>query len=68
MVAAQIFNSRQGIEIETIYGAVSTGTNWKFLKLENSLVKIDLTEYFIIQLNKILGILAEPFRIYFVRS
>jgi hypothetical protein len=65
MVAAQIFNARKGLEQPVVYGAVSTGTNWKFIRLENHVVKIDLTEYFITQLNQILGILAEPFRIYF---
>ncbi len=65
MVAAQIFNLRKGIENQVVYGAVSTGTNWKFLVLENQVIKIDLTEYFINQLNQILGILCEPFRIYF---
>jgi hypothetical protein len=65
MVAAQIFNARKGREQPLVYGAVSTGTNWKFIMLENQVVKIDLTEYFITQLNQILGILAEPFRIYF---
>ncbi len=65
MVAAQIFNTRKGLEEQIVYGAVSTGTNWKFMMLEKQLVKIDLTEYFITQLDQILGILAEPFRIYF---
>ena len=65
MVAAQIFNSRKGLEQQAVYGAVSTGTNWKFIMLEKDVVKIDLTEYFITQLNQILGVLAEPFRIYF---
>ncbi len=65
MVAAQIFNARKGVEHKIVYGAVSTGTNWKFLMLENNVVKIDLTEYFITQLNQILGILCEPFKIYF---
>jgi hypothetical protein len=32
--------------------------------LEKHVVKIDLAEYFLTQLNQILGILAEPFRIY----
>ena len=68
MVAAQIFNSKRGLEKQTIYGAVSTGTNWKFMMLENNLVKIDLTEYFITQLSQILGILSEPFRIYFASN
>jgi hypothetical protein len=65
MVAAQQFNARHGRKQPVVYGAVSTGTNWKFILLENHLVKIDLTEYFIVQLNQILGILAEPFRAYF---
>ncbi|MEQ9549365.1 MAG: hypothetical protein RIM23_07080 [Coleofasciculus sp. G3-WIS-01] len=65
MVAAQIFNNRNGREQQAVYGAVSTGTNWKFILLEKDRVKIDLTEYFIPQLNQILGILSEPFRIYF---
>lgn len=65
MAAAQIFNARKGQEQSAIYGAVSTGTNWKFMTLQNQLLKIDLTEYYITQLDQILGILAEPFRRYF---
>ena len=64
MFAAQIFNNRRGFEKLKIYGVVSTGTNWKFLTLENNLLKVDFQEYFITQLNQILGILSEPFRIY----
>jgi hypothetical protein len=62
MVAAQLFNERKG-RAQTIYGVVSTGTLWKFLTLEAETLKIDRTEYFITQLEEILGILAEPFRI-----
>ncbi|MGD1875248.1 MAG: hypothetical protein ACFB02_19615 [Mastigocoleus sp.] len=68
MRAAQIFNTNKGFENIVVYGAVSTGTNWKFLTLENNLVKIDFQEYFITQLNQILGILSEPFRIYFAMN
>ncbi|MBD2328279.1 hypothetical protein [Alkalinema sp. FACHB-956] len=62
MYAASLFNDRHGQPGQTIYGAVSTGTNWKFLKLSGSTIEIDLTEYFILQLPKILGILSLPFR------
>jgi hypothetical protein len=31
MVAAQIFNQQSGNNIETIYGVVTSGTNWRFL-------------------------------------
>jgi hypothetical protein len=59
MVAAQLFNQREGNEIETIYGAVTIGTLWRFLKLSGQVVEIDLTEYFIKDIGKILGILFE---------
>jgi hypothetical protein len=57
MVAAQRFNQQEGNEIETIYGAVTIGTLWRFLRLSGQVVEIDLTEYFIKDSGKILGIL-----------
>lgn len=62
MVAAQMFNQREGNAVGRIYGAVTTGTNWKFLFLEEKTVSVDRVEYFINQLDKILGILTEPFQ------
>lgn len=59
MVAAQLFNQQEGNEISLIYGAVTTGTVWQFLKLENKVVSIDLTEYFIQDIQKIIGILIQ---------
>ena len=58
MLAAQIFNEREGNKIKTIYGTITTGSIWKFLKLEKQTVEIDLGEYFLNNVNKILGILA----------
>ncbi len=57
MVAAQIFNERNGNSIKSVYGAVTIGTIWQFLKLEGNVVSIDLTEYYINDIKKILGIL-----------
>lgn len=62
MYAAQLFNERHSNTCPMIYGAVSTGTNWRFLQLQGQHLQIDLTEYFIVQLPQILGILAAPFR------
>ncbi|PZO60385.1 MAG: hypothetical protein DCF15_02170 [Phormidesmis priestleyi] len=62
MVAAQIFNQQAGKAVEIIYGAVTTGTNWKFLQIQAKTVSIDKVEYFINQPEKILGILMEPFQ------
>jgi hypothetical protein len=57
MIAAQIFNQQEGNRINNIYGAVTSGTNWRFLKLENRTVYVDMVEYYIQDVGKILGIL-----------
>ena len=62
MVAAQIFNEQHHNEIPIIYGVVTSGTNWRFIKLERNLVQIDVVEYYISEVDKILGILLEPLR------
>jgi hypothetical protein len=62
MVAAQIFNQRSGIVREAIYGAVTSGTNWRFLKLVGSRAWVDDREYFVNDVDQILGILMVPFR------
>lgn len=56
-IAAQIFNQRQENNIKTIYGVVTTGSIWKFFKLEGIAIEIDTDEYFINNVSKILGIL-----------
>ncbi|GET38455.1 hypothetical protein [Microseira wollei] len=53
-----MFNEREGNQIKTIYRAVTLGTIWQFLKLEGQLVSIDLSEYYIRDIKKILGILS----------
>ena len=57
MVAAQAYNEREGRDSRPIYGAVTTGSIWRFLKLEGSAAWIDRPEYYLHQLGKVLGIL-----------
>jgi len=58
MWAASLFNEREGNDIPAIYGAVTSGNIWKFMKLKEQVIEIDLTEYYLSDVNKILGILA----------
>jgi hypothetical protein len=59
MLAARLFNEREENQIDQIYGAVTTGDRWKFLKLKEQIIEIDLGEHFLSNnVNKILGILA----------
>ena len=62
MLGARIFNEREGNDIPAIFGAVTSGTNWRFLKLKDQVIEIDLTEYYLRDVNKILGILANSIR------
>ena len=58
MLAAQRFNTEKGNDIRYIYGATTSGTDWRFLKLEGQRLYIDLVIYPIAQCDKILGILS----------
>lgn len=58
MVAAQIFNQDNQMNITTIYGSVSNGTQWRFLKLEGSTVTMDLMDYSLPPVDQILGFLV----------
>jgi hypothetical protein len=59
MVAIQMFNEKDGRPVPAVYGAVTSGTNWRFLILEGNSLSIDLPEYTLRDLAKILGILVE---------
>jgi hypothetical protein len=45
MVAAQRFNQAAEQPVETVYGCVSSGILWRFLKLEQQQMTIDLKDY-----------------------
>ena len=45
MVAAQRFNKAKNKSVNTIYGTVTSGTQWRFMKLEENTVTFDLSEY-----------------------
>ena len=58
MLAAQRFNAKKGNDIPTVYGVSTTGLAWKFLKLMERHLYIDVASYTIRECDKILGILV----------
>ena len=58
MYAAQLFNQKEGNQIQIIYGVMTSGTVWRFLKLEGNALDVDVAEYYIKDVGKILGILS----------
>jgi len=56
MIAAQIFNQNHKLELPTIYGVVTSGLAWQFLKLEKNSLYIQDSEIRIDDLELILGV------------
>ena len=59
MYAAQLFNQEENHDLFCVYGAVTTGDEWKFVKLENNVAYIDNDLYYISDIKKIIGILVK---------
>jgi hypothetical protein len=57
MYAASLFNQRHRRNISTIYGVVTFGFQWQFLRFSNMQADIDESIYYINNLPQILGIL-----------
>jgi len=58
MVAAQRFNEAKKQSFTAVYGTVTSGTQWRFLKLEGQTVTIDLMDYSLPPVELILSFLV----------
>ncbi len=57
LIAARIFNEREENPLPALFGAVTTGSNWRFLKLTDDHLEIDSDEEYLHPLERLLGIL-----------
>ena len=57
MIGARYFNQQRNTNIDTIYGSVTSGMEWLFLKLEGNTITIDTRRYSANQLQELLNIL-----------
>ena len=62
MFASQLFNLQSSTPIETVFGVVTTGSAWKFLRLQQTVITLDVREYYIDNAAKIVGILTHIVR------
>jgi hypothetical protein len=62
MVAIQLFNEQEKTPVHAVYGCVTSGSIWRFLKLIDKRLLIDIPEYYLHDLPKILGILVSMAR------
>lgn len=61
MVGARVFNEQEGRTLPAIYGCVTTGERWHFLRLIGSDLTIDTHRYFPGELDRILGVFQAIF-------
>jgi hypothetical protein len=59
MYGAQFCNQKSERPVERIHGVVTTGSAWKFLQLQGTSLTIDVPEYYIDNLPKVMGILRQ---------
>jgi hypothetical protein len=57
MYAARLFNERKNEPYRIIYGAVTDGYEWVFLRLEDAVLNIDTDRYYLKNLSELLGAL-----------
>lgn len=58
MIAAKLYNEQESKVSAKTYGVVTSGNLWKFMKFDNNAVYIDLDDYAIKEIEKIIGILS----------
>jgi hypothetical protein len=64
MFAAKIFNRENGEDFQTIFGCVTTGEDWQFLKLEKDTAIVDSERFYLSEVEKILGVFKSIFDFY----
>jgi len=57
MIGAKLFNEKEGKPISILYGCVTTGKDWQFLKLTDNVVTINEHEHYLTKLDELLGFL-----------
>ncbi len=59
MLAAKIYNEREGLPIPFLYGCVTTGETWQFLKLDDAKLLVDPERLTLKEIAKVLWMLAQ---------
>jgi hypothetical protein len=61
MVAARQFNETAGRKMAPVYGCITTGETWQFLRLAGPAAMLDRSRYYLNNVARILGVLLAIF-------
>ncbi len=56
LIGANIYNQKKGVNLDIIYGCVTTGNEWLFMLLEKDCIKINTKLYYLNEIENVLGI------------
>ncbi len=59
LVGARIFNEKKGVTIPTLYGCVTTGDDWVFLRLTHNELVIDSRKYYLVEIGELLALFVD---------
>jgi hypothetical protein len=64
LIGANVYNQQRNTNLEQIYGCVTTGDDWQFLKLENNEILIDTRRYYLGNVAELLGVFQQVISYY----
>lgn len=64
MVGAHLFNKNEQANIDTVFGCITTGEVWLFLKLQANVILINHERFYLNDLGKILGAFKQIIEFY----
>lgn len=64
MLATRLFNEATENDISIVHGAVTSGTEWLFLRLEGDALLVDTRRYALANLPELLGALQTVLDVY----
>lgn len=59
MLGARIYNEDYGSSLKKIYGCVTTGDDWLFMKLEGNTISVDIDKYYLGKIEELLGVFQQ---------
>ncbi len=59
LIGARIFNEKKGVIIPTLYGCVTTGDDWVFMRLTGQELTIDNRKYYLVEIGELLALFVK---------
>ncbi|TAE24751.1 MAG: hypothetical protein EAZ91_19970 [Cytophagales bacterium] len=59
LIGAQLFNKKKGVNLPFVYGCVTTGDEWLFMRLSGNELVIDIRKYYLVEIGELLALFVK---------